>query len=467
MEQKSQYFQLNPELLLRGWEDIKHALVNSRNGDFIYLTRKAADALELTWNGVALDSPAMLPGYRQIFDALIQNRCGVLTDRFVEPRPEQRMKSACCNYTASIHWSITGRCNMKCRHCYVDAPDALYGELSLSECVGIMDQMVEANVSSISLTGGEPLIRPDWQEFYEALKERSLSVSAIYTNGLLVTDRWLDEFEKLEDRKIKFSLSFDGIGHHDWLRGRDGVERPVINAIRRLAERGYPVEIESALYKDNLDSMPDTCELLAQLGVKMWKLSEMALSEAWKTYAAEHTASKDELNRCYLKLLDRFQQLGRPLSLQIDHRYIYSARLGKASALALQGDASVQSLKRPVCSCMKFHPYLLPDGTLMPCMPLSNCGLDKKMPNLRKISLVEVLSSRSSFFDFISITPEEMFQRENSECASCEHRFQCCGGCRARAYGNGNLYGPDPAMCDYFRKGDRKLFESYYDSNTL
>ena len=467
MEQGPQYFQLNSELLLRSWEDVKHALVNSRNGEFIYLTRLGADALELAWNGIPLDSPVMLTGYRQFFESLIQKNYGIRTNRFVEPLPKQRMKSARCNYIASILWSITGRCNMKCRHCYVDAPDALYGELPLSECIGIMDQMAEANLFSVSLTGGEPLVRPDWREFYEALKEHSLSVNAIYTNGLLVTDRWLDEFEKLEDRKVRFQLSFDGIGQHDWLRGRVGVERPVLDAIRRLVERGYPVEIETALYKDNLDSMPETCDLLANLGIKMWKLSGMVLSEAWKPYAAEHTASKDALNRGCIKLLDRFQQLGRPFSLQIDHRYIYSHRRGKASAPALERDSSEQSLKQPVCGCMRSHPYLLPDGTQMSCMPLSNCGLDKGMPNLREIPLVEALNARSRFFEFVSITPEEMFRREDSECVSCEYRFQCCGGCRARAYGSGSLYGPDPAMCDYFRKGERKLFEPYYDSDAL
>jgi len=35
-----------------------------------------------------------------------------------------------------------------------------------------------------------------------------------------------------------------------------------------------------------------------------------------------------------------------------------------------------------------------------------------------------------------------------------------CDGCRARAHAAGNLYGPDPEMCAYFKKGERALFES-------
>ncbi len=462
MDQGMPYFQLSPDLLLRGWEDVRYALVDSRSGEQIRLTGPAVDALELAWNGIPLDSPVLLPTHRNALETLIRHRLGRRTERFIEPLPEQRLKSAPCNCTVSVCWSITGRCNMKCRHCYVEAPDALYGELTLPECVRIMDQMVEANIHAVLLTGGEPLVRADWPDFYAALKARRIAVQTIYTNGLLVTDRWLDEFEKYEERKVSFSLSFDGVGHHDWLRGRDGVERPVVEAIRRLVRRGYPVEIESVMYRDNLDALPATCELLMELGVRKWKVAEVSDSRAWRPYAADHTASREALNRGYVKLLERFQALGRPFQLQIDHRYMYDPRTGKAFAPALQGGTDM-SLQQPVCVCIRLHPYLLPDGTLMPCMPLSNCGLDQQMPNLRNVTLSEVLSSKSEYFKFISLTLAELYQREECECASCEYRFQCCGGCRARAYAGGGLYGADPALCDYFRNGTRKMFEPYYD----
>lgn len=201
------------------------------------------DALELAWNGIPFDSPVILPGYRQFLESLIQKKiwdpdrplCRTASETADEIRPLQPHRTHPLVYHRTVQ--------LKCRHCYVDAPGALYGELPLSECVRIMDQMAEANLFSVSQTGGEPLVRPDWRIFYEALKEHSLSVSAIYTNGLLVTDRWLDEFEKLEDRKVKFLLSFDGIGHHDWLRGRKGVKHPVLNAIRRLEERGLRLRL--------------------------------------------------------------------------------------------------------------------------------------------------------------------------------------------------------------------------------
>ena len=192
--------------------------------------------------------------------------------------------------------------------------------------------------------------------------------------------------------------------------------------------------------------MPQTCELLAELGIRGWKLSQIMRSAAWQPYAAEHGISRDELNQCYKNLLKTFERLGRPFSLQLDHRYFYHAGSARVSYPAHQGDGTQQMLKRCVCSCMREHPYLLPDGTLMPCMPMANCGLDHEMPNLKDVSLTEILKPESKFFDFISLTAQELFDRTPQSCAQCPHRLVRCGGCRARAYEAGNLYGPDPEM---------------------
>ncbi len=461
MHSSKRFFKLRSDLMLRGWTDVRRALVVAGSQRMVLLTKAAFDALELALGGVSIDSPVMLPVHRNAIKELVANGFGEMTQDFCPAQAFQRFKAAPCCRAAFIHWSVTGRCNMKCRHCFVEAPEAHYGEMTLADCVRIMDQMVDANIHTVSLTGGEPLIRAKWREFYAELKNRRIGVSVIYTNGLVLTDKWLDAFAELEDCKIAFSLSFDGVGCHDWLRGREGAEPLLIDAVERLVERGYPVEIETALYKENAQVMPQTCELLARLGVRTWKLSKIVDSVAWRPYAKDHDISREELNACYLALLDVFERLGRPFSLQLDHRYIFNAASGRAYLPALVGDGRVESIKRPVCSCMRQHPYLLPDGTLMPCMPLANCGLDRNMPNLLEVPLVEVLKPESKFFNFISMTPEQMFAQGNSTCASCKYREVCCSGCRARAHAAGDILGPDPEMCAFFKMGERQMFEPH------
>ena len=66
-----------------------------------------------------------------------------------------------------------------------------------------------------------------------------MCIAVIYSNGLLVTDEFLEELQR---RKIRcmFQFSFDGVGYHDWMRGIDGAENIVIDAMKRCNERGFP-----------------------------------------------------------------------------------------------------------------------------------------------------------------------------------------------------------------------------------
>ena len=59
----------------------------------------------------------------------------------------------------SVHLDITYRCNERCEHCYLehDGQD----ELTTAEIRGLVDQLAEAGVFFLTISGGEPLLRPD------------------------------------------------------------------------------------------------------------------------------------------------------------------------------------------------------------------------------------------------------------------------------------------------------------------
>ena len=131
------YFQLSKGFAMRGWRDLEYTLQHQSSGRVFYLPKSAADAVFLAFNGISANSPAMLPMHRQVLNSLVENNVGVWSEKFSAPEDFQRYRKAECNCTMSIHWSITGRCNMQCRHCYLDAPDAFYGEMDLEQCIKI------------------------------------------------------------------------------------------------------------------------------------------------------------------------------------------------------------------------------------------------------------------------------------------------------------------------------------------
>jgi sulfatase maturation enzyme AslB (radical SAM superfamily) len=219
--------------MLRGWEGMPYALVNTKTGEVRSITEPAYSMLCLCNARVDFDQLSTL----LINDEIIENlrKEGVI-EPLTEPSglPEyQQYRLFPVPYLGGAYWCITGKCNMKCKHCFLSAPEAKYGELSLEACKNIIHQLAEVGVPSVDLSGGEPLTRGDFLAIVDALRAERIVISSIYTNGMLVTQSLLDGFWK---RGIKpmFMLSFDGIGWHDWLRGVYGSEKKTCNRSRGI-----------------------------------------------------------------------------------------------------------------------------------------------------------------------------------------------------------------------------------------
>src|SRR5512135_1802139 len=89
----------------------------------------------------------------------------------------------------SFVFEITQRCNHECLHCYnawknpVDYP---MGELGAGETLEMLGKLLdETGARLVSLTGGEPMLRPDVYEIVDSLRARGVTVNLITNGGLL------------------------------------------------------------------------------------------------------------------------------------------------------------------------------------------------------------------------------------------------------------------------------------------
>lgn len=95
----------------------------------------------------------------------------------MEPlQPWQRYYVYPGRYLDAVHWSITGKCNFRCRHCLVSAPDACHPQLPLEDCLKIMDQIARCGIRQVDITGGEPLVRRDYEDFFKELSYRGIFI---------------------------------------------------------------------------------------------------------------------------------------------------------------------------------------------------------------------------------------------------------------------------------------------------
>jgi radical SAM protein with 4Fe4S-binding SPASM domain len=456
------YIRLKDEYALRGWKGLPWGLVNTKTGAARFLSAEYFTLFEYLDGEINLDLVLLTSTQEEILARLIEQGIAVSLEQPEAIGEIQRYKKSPGYYLETIHWSITGACNLRCRHCYMGAPRHKYPDMDTEQCFRIIRQMADANVSSVSITGGEPLTRPDFWRLVDQFTGLGIAVRQLYTNGILIDDAFFENLEK-RNLELEFVLSFDGLGCHDWMRGISGTEEKTIRVIRRLREKDHPVGIETTLYGGNIDQLLPTYEFLKELGVGFWKTGAVFDSEEWREQGKE-TFDTEILYRHYMELIKRYIDDGQPMTIQLDgffggnkngKRYIPYVKPLPPTAPKETTDPALGLTQYSCLSC-RVHPYLLPDGRLLPCPPFTGAFMEQDMPNLRDTTIGEIYSEKENrFFSLVNIRAADVIAH-NGECGICEHRLECRGGCRGAAVSCGNgMLGKDNAICRFFKGGWR------------
>lgn len=414
-----------------------------------FLDEQAFQALSFCNGLVDIDNPVVLPVHRQIIALLLENgiiKCCEYGDTLSE---NQKYQLIPCRFIKRAHWSITGKCNLHCRHCYMSAPDAKYGELSHDQCLDIVRQLSAAGIGEVSLTGGEPLVRSDFLGIVDALLEHGIKIDQIYTNSILVNEKLISELQ-LRGIKPSFSISFDGVGCHDWLRGLKGAEEKTIRAIRLLRTQGFDVSIETSLHRENLQTLEETLKLLTELGISSWKTSPTSESGNWIKENGQYTLGVLELYDAYLKLIPKYKRLGSPLTIMLGGFFFCHKGSDEYSIPCRKYDGSEKALSQTICPSARNTMYIAADGKLLPCIPLTGLPVQDNMPDITEMPLVQALNC-SSYLALIDTRLRDLLAA-NEKCAACEHRLYCGGGCRAGALMSCSEYlGCDEFTCYFFQ----------------
>lgn len=172
---------------------------------------------------------------------------------------------------------LTAQCNLNCRHCYMDSSLIKKNdELSTEEWTNFFTLLRKkfGKKVFISITGGEPLLRPDFFQILEHLNQLGYR-PALATNGLLINEKNLFQISKCLSA---ISISLDGEKEsHNYLRQKD-VYAATVKSIKLIIDRtDLPITIKTAVYKDNLQDLCYLVEELKNIGVKYWHIFPIEL----------------------------------------------------------------------------------------------------------------------------------------------------------------------------------------------
>jgi radical SAM protein with 4Fe4S-binding SPASM domain len=153
-----------------------------------------------------------------------------------------------------LDMELTERCNNNCIHCYINLPvddPCKARELSAEKIKAILMEAVDLGCLTVRFTGGEPLLRDDFQEIYLFARRLGLKV-LLFTNATLITPELADLFSRIPPRK-KIEVSVYGMSQQSY----EAVTRTPgsFHAARRgmalMQERGIPFVVKAAVLPPN------------------------------------------------------------------------------------------------------------------------------------------------------------------------------------------------------------------------
>lgn len=161
-------------------------------------------------------------------------------------------------------------CNLNCDMCYVRLDHKemeCQGRLrTVDEWLDLAKQMKDAGTLFLLLTGGEPLLLPDFKRLFVELQKLGM-ILTLNTNGTLINEDWADFFAQHRPRRINITLyganneTYETLCHYP-----NGFDR-TFHGIELLRERNVDVKINGSLVRANVDDRMQIIELGKKLDV--------------------------------------------------------------------------------------------------------------------------------------------------------------------------------------------------------
>ncbi len=162
--------------------------------------------------------------------------------------------------TFHVQWHITDYCNLRCTHCYQDGYSRAT-QLPYLRLKALADNIFEflratGRRLTVNLTGGEPLLHPDWERLLAYLREsRLVKETGIITNGFFLSDEILVRLAGYRGLTLKISAEGFTEESYELFRGK-GTFAKFAALTARLDRTPQRKTIMFTLCAHNVDQVP-------------------------------------------------------------------------------------------------------------------------------------------------------------------------------------------------------------------
>jgi len=328
-----------------------------------------------------------------------------------------------------LYFYLTQGCNLACRHCWLspklDPKGDKYPVLPVDLFETAIREAKPLGLSGVKLTGGEPLLHPEFIRLLEIVRREDLGLT-IETNGLLCTPEIAAEIARSPRRFV--SVSIDGVdaATHDGVRGVPGSFVAACQAVRNLVGAAMRPQVIMTVMRCNAGQVEAMVRMAEDLGAGSVKFNVVQPTgrgeklrdgteglEIAETIALGRRVEKELAPAAKIKLFFDF-----PIAFRSLRRIVTGDGCGICGIMGILG--------------------VIPDGHY------ALCGIGELIPEL--------------IFGRVGVDPLDQVWRDNpllnelreglpkrlvGVCGACLMKFRCLGSCLAQNYfRTGRLWAP-------------------------
>jgi radical SAM protein with 4Fe4S-binding SPASM domain len=355
-----------------------------------------------------------------------------------------------------LFWESTSRCNLACVHCRrqdIGHPAAC--DLFTAHAKSLIDSATRMGKPIFVFSGGEPLVRDDWQELAAYAHDLGLP-TALATNGTLIDPPTARRIASTGFHRVAVSLDGADSRTHDAFRGVAGCFDAAIEGLRLLRSAGVPIQINATIAGHNdsqLDQLYDLALSLGAVALHLFLLVPVGCGvqieqshqlspgryEQVLQWLCRRVAAVPAARRAGVSSASHGQAIGAPAGdalATLELRATCAPHYYRLAAQSL-GKTGLPPGRSRGCLCGQSVIFVSHRGQVFPCgyLPIE-CGNVMDEP-------LDLIWDRSPILRNLRDP-----SRLTGKCGRCEFKA-ICGGCRARAFAATGDYLAAETACEH------------------
>jgi len=350
-----------------------------------------------------------------------------------------------------VVWNITNNCNMLCPHCYSSASkNNTASNTVFADARKILDRLDSHGVKILILSGGEPLLNPDFFNILSYARSKGM-ICHLSTNGILIDKKTAMD---LKEGGITYvGVSVDGKPQqNDSYRGFEGGFFRAISGLLDSRDAGMKTGLRFTLTEKNFDQLFYLINLAVVNQISRFYISHLLYSgraERYSRFDLNHEAAETIVRKIFEFSLEQVR-IQSAISIVTGGNDADGVFLYEFVRKVLGEQASIKVLEilrmRGGNTAGEKMINIDHNGNVYPDQFFRsvNCG------NILEKPLAEIMEG-----DII----QKLFRREHylkGRCGECSYLCICRGSHRERAlFASGDIWAEDPAcyLKEEFIKG--------------